>query len=54
VEKILKQNPNGGIPIRGKFEGLFRLRIGDYRIIYAKTQKGILILKIGHRSKVYK
>jgi len=27
------------IPLKGEFKGLFRLRIGEYRVIYAKTDK---------------
>ena len=33
----------------------FRLRIGDYRVIVdlEKTKLLILVIKIGHRSKIY-
>ena len=31
----------------------YRLRIGDYRVIYAKTRDGVLVLRIGHRKNVY-
>lgn len=37
-------------------EDVYRLRVGDYRII-ADINKGkliILVLKIGHRKKIYK
>ncbi len=54
LEKILKKNPDKGIPLKGEFAGLFKLRVGDYRVIYTKTKKGVLILRIGHRKKVYK
>lgn len=54
LEKTLTENPHEGISLKGEFEGLFRLRIGDYRIIYAKTREGVLILRIGHRGKIYK
>ena len=53
LEKNLGENPNIGIPLSGQFKGLFKYRIGDYRIIYAKTIEGVLILRIGHRSKIY-
>jgi len=53
LEKTLKENPHEGTPLKGEFEGLFRLRIGDYRIIYAKTREGVLILRIGHQNKAY-
>jgi addiction module toxin, RelE/StbE family len=36
-------------------DGLYRLRIGDYRIIYSINRKEIIIfvVKIGHRKNVY-
>lgn len=54
LEKNLGENPNIGVPLSGQFKGLFKYRVGDYRIIYAKTIRGVLILRIGHRSKIYK
>ena len=35
---------------------LYRIRVGDYRIIYQvdKEEKTVLITKIGHRREVYK
>ena len=54
LEKNLRENPNIGVPLSGQFKDLFKYRVGDYRIIYAKTITGVLILRIGHRSKIYK
>jgi len=34
--------------------GSFRLRIGDYRLIYDIDGKMITILLLGHRKEVYK
>lgn len=31
----------------------FRLRVGDYRVIFSIEQKTIQILKIGHRKNIY-
>ena len=31
----------------------FRLRVGDYRVIFAIEQNIIQILKVGHRKNVY-
>ncbi len=31
----------------------FRLRVGDYRIIFAIKQNIIQILKVGHRKNIY-
>lgn len=41
-------------PLTGEFAGLFRLRVGDYGVIYAKTASGCLVLRIGHRGEVYR
>ena len=34
--------------------GLFRLRIGDYRILFEISKEVITILRIGHRKNIYK
>jgi mRNA interferase RelE/StbE len=54
VERELKKNPDAGEPLKGKFSGLLRLRVGDYRVIYIRTKDGVLILLISHRRDVYK
>ncbi len=54
LEKALGDDPNAGTPLKGEFIGLRRLRVGDYRVIYVKTRKGVLVLRIGHRSAVYR
>lgn len=35
--------------------GAYKLRVGDYRIIYefSEVDENITILKIGHRSEIY-
>ncbi len=40
--------------LKGKFAGLRKYRVGNYRVIYIIQGKEILILRIGHRSDVYK
>jgi mRNA interferase RelE/StbE len=54
VEKTLGSTGSSGDPLSGEFAGLFRLRVGDYRVIYARTTEGYLVLRIGHRSDVYR
>lgn len=41
--------------LEGAFE-LYRLRVGDYRIVYSiqDTKLIILILRLGHRKDIYK
>ena len=47
-------HPDIGEPLKEKFKGLFKYKISDYRIIYAKIPEGILVLRIGHRKDVYR
>ncbi|MBW2108303.1 MAG: type II toxin-antitoxin system RelE/ParE family toxin [Deltaproteobacteria bacterium] len=43
-------------PLTGQWHGTFKLRIGDYRVLYTfnKTQQKIIVHLVGHRSKIYK
>ena len=43
-----------GEPLRRTLKGYWKLRVGDYRVIYKVTGKTVLILRIGHRSEIYK
>ena len=54
IEKALAAEGRGGEPLAGEFAGLYRLRVGDYRVIYARTSTGYLVLRIGHRGTVYR
>ena len=54
LESALSKNPDMGEPLKGAYQGLFKYRVGDYRVIYSKTAEGILILRIAHRKEVYR
>ena len=54
IEGELGKDPSKGEQLKGEFRGLLRCRVGDYRIIYAKTADGILVLRIGHRKEIYR
>jgi len=54
LEASLGEDPDRGEPLTGRFRGLRRYRIGEYRVIYIKTREGVLVLRIGHRSSVYR
>jgi mRNA interferase RelE/StbE len=34
--------------------GSYRFRIGDYRVIFDMVDDSIVILRVGHRSSIYK
>lgn len=44
-----------GAPLRGSLSGLWKYRVGDYRIIAEIKDQEIVVLvvRIGHRSKIY-
>ena len=48
--------PDGVKKLKGSDEELYRIRIGDYRIVYSIEDeiKIIDILKVGHRKDIYK
>jgi len=43
-------------PLKGKFQGMFKLVVGDWRVIYELnfTRKQITVHFLGHRREVYK
>jgi mRNA interferase RelE/StbE len=47
--------PNGSRKLKGKKEYLWRIRVGDYRVIYSieDTVKIVEIRRVGHRRDVY-
>ena len=57
--KILAENPlalkNNIWRLSGAAESIFRLRVGSYRVVFKKekTDLVILIIRIGHRKKIY-
>lgn len=53
IEEKLAEDPDKGAPLETPYKGLFKYRIGQYRVIYSKMTDHILILRIGHRSKIY-
>ena len=53
VEDVLSREPYTGERLHGEFAGLYKLRVGDYRVIYTIIKDAVLILRLGHRGKVY-
>lgn len=43
-------------PLTGKLRGLYKLRVGDYRILYETfhEEEAVVIHTIGHRRDVYR
>jgi mRNA interferase RelE/StbE len=45
-----------GKPLREAFQGLWSARRGDYRVLYMldEARQEIVIIRVGHRSQVYR
>jgi mRNA interferase RelE/StbE len=53
IEKELPARADSYPVLKGQFSGLRKLRVGDYRIIFAILGDRVLVLRIGHRRGVY-
>ena len=54
IEEELAKNAESYPALKGKFAGLRKYRVGDYRVIYAILKDEVVVLRIGHRREVYK
>ncbi len=43
-------------PLEGNLSGMYRLRVGDWRVIYEinHNDKVVTVHKVGHRREIYK
>ena len=48
--------PPGAIPLKGAAKGLWRVRVGDWRIVYQieDRQLVVLVVSVAHRREVYR
>ncbi|MBI4374036.1 MAG: type II toxin-antitoxin system RelE/ParE family toxin [Deltaproteobacteria bacterium] len=55
VEDILAKVPTMGKPLSGPYKGLWKYRIGDFRIIYSieQAQLVVFVLRVRHHKDVY-
>ena len=42
-----------GAPLRGTLKKYWKLRVGDYRIVYEVSEAEVIIYKIAHRREIY-
>lgn len=54
IETELAEKADQFPVLTGKFAGLRRYRIGDYRVIYTILDDSVLILRIAHRKEAYR
>ncbi len=51
--KLLTYPQTFGEPLRGSLVPLWKLRVGDYRIVYDLKDTKVYIHAIGHRKHIY-
>jgi len=58
VEQIdrLAKDPHVGTLLKGELDGLRRVRVGAYRVVFEVRNRELLVLvvRVGHRSSVYR
>ncbi len=54
IEEELSEKADAYPVLKGQFAGLRKLRVGDYRVIYAILGNEAIVLRIGDRKDVYK
>jgi len=54
IESKLTARPElYGVPLRATLKKFWKLRVGDWRIVYEIKQREVRVLAIAHRSEVY-
>jgi len=57
VAKKIRGLSQAQIPNKEKlssYQNIFRVRVGNFRIVYRKTSRETFIVLIGHRREIYK
>ena len=55
IAKVLEKLPQGDVIALQGVHGLYRLRVGDWRIVFSyPAQDSILVERIGPRGEIYK
>jgi mRNA interferase RelE/StbE len=54
IEKDLAVKADSCPMLAGKWAGLHKYRIGDYRVVFAIVKNDIRFVRIGHRRDVYR
>lgn len=55
LNKLYENPRQAGKSLKGEFKNKFRLRVGDYRVIYSVNdqENSVLIIAVGHRKDIY-
>ncbi len=51
----LATNPQRGLPLRRELKGLYKLRVGNSRIVYDLDvpHSQVIVIAVGHRKNIY-
>ena len=52
-QKLMTTPAIYGFPLRGVLKPYWKLRIGDWRIVYTIVSRGVRIIAIAHRREIY-
>lgn len=44
---------SGAKPLRREWKGHYRIRMGDWRVIFRIVRPDLIVVRIAHRSQVY-
>jgi len=53
-ERLITEPTKYGKPLRKSLKGYWKLRVGDYRIVYEIKNEEVFIFGIIHRKKIYR
>ena len=54
IDTELVDNADKSPVLKGKFRGMRRFRVGNYRVIFVIIEEQVLVLRISHRKDVYR
>lgn len=54
IDRFGKTGSGDAKPLHGEWQGCYRLRVGEWRVIYRPLADGLEVLAVGHRSNVYR
>ena len=54
IEKELSSHPDRYPVLQGPLAGLRKMRMGNYRVVYAILDSDVMILRIGNRREIYR
>ncbi|MCM8761840.1 MAG: type II toxin-antitoxin system RelE/ParE family toxin [Candidatus Omnitrophica bacterium] len=53
ISRLSKNPQDYGTPLKGKFKNKYRVKIGDYRVIYWIEKDIVWIIAVGPRKGIY-